>query len=431
MQMKYFFLTLLFIINVAADISIETTEFDTRKRFQPDLQPILLIPGIGGSVLYNNTTRVWVTLTSADYYAKFLIGFNNTITTKYDNYGLNSIRNLDPDNIFTSFTDYFNYFITNLQKIGYVPGVNLFGYPYDWRLSIKTIANNLDLHRLISTIKPIIITHSFGGLVTEQYIRTYSDININRIINIGTPFKGAGGNAIKVFDLGYNLGNFLISESVAKDIALEAFGTYELLPQPTLLPTPYVQNNTVRYDFLSYLSQINKFYPDRYYIRSPINITKSVYYIGNSMYETPYNYIRLGNNYRWTYTDGDGTVPISSAFHAKYHGQPMSNQFDIANPNVDHFGLLSNEYVYLLSLKLSENYCLAEGFYVNSNNLIVIDSELIAGLNGIRIYDYVHSLDCMNLYHNKIRYNRVLGHQCNRYYKSNNETCIYGFLWNK
>lgn len=318
------------------------------------MQPVLLVPGIGGSVLYNNTSRVWVTLTSADYYAKFLVGFDNMIKTSYNNSGLDSIRNLDPDNIFTSFTDYFNNFIVGFIKLGYVPGVNLFGFPYDWRLSITDIAKNEMLCDIINKYRPIVITHSFGGLVIEEYIRQNSDKNIIKIINIGVPFKGAGGNAIKVFDLGYNLGNFFISNEIAKEIALKSFSTYELLPQPSMYPMPIVTNNTVKMSALDYLINLGGFDINRYYVRTNLNISIQVYYIANSMYKTPYDYIRSSNTYDWIYVNGDGTVPIESAFNSVYHNQPIDHQIDIRNPNVDHFGLLSDKKVFEICLRLIE-----------------------------------------------------------------------------
>lgn len=92
-----------------------------------------------------------------------------------------------------------------LKHAGYVEGQTLFAFPYQWRVSNELTA--YDLMRKIDEIqqktgknKIDIIAHSMGGLVVRYYIENelyledndnYDQIDIDQIIFLGTPHKGA------------------------------------------------------------------------------------------------------------------------------------------------------------------------------------------------------------------------------------------------
>lgn len=78
------------------------------------------------------------------------------------------------------------------------------GFPYDWRLSSRVnghlLAQFLDkqvhkwrVSRGKSDLRAVLICHSMGGLVARWCIeREHGDELVNRMITIGTPYKGAG-----------------------------------------------------------------------------------------------------------------------------------------------------------------------------------------------------------------------------------------------
>lgn len=92
-------------------------------------------------------------------------------------------------------------FNRKLEEMGYVPGLNLFGVPYDWRKlvsdqsTVNLLKKTIDLAFNLNHKKVIIISHSLGGIVSYNYLTTLSqeekDKKIERMITIGTPFTGS------------------------------------------------------------------------------------------------------------------------------------------------------------------------------------------------------------------------------------------------
>ena len=64
------------------------------------------------------------------------------ILPSFRDFGLYAIDNLNPEG--NPDRLYFHDLIIHLKKLGYVPGETLFAFPYDWRLSALTIANDLE-----------------------------------------------------------------------------------------------------------------------------------------------------------------------------------------------------------------------------------------------------------------------------------------------
>jgi pimeloyl-ACP methyl ester carboxylesterase len=89
----------------------------------------------------------------------------------------------------------------NLKKAmnenGYVSGVNMFDFPYQWRNS--NIDNAKLLRDAIDVIKEEtgrpkvdIVSHSMGGLLAREYIESdYYQGDVDQLITLGTPHNGA------------------------------------------------------------------------------------------------------------------------------------------------------------------------------------------------------------------------------------------------
>ncbi|KAF8408625.1 hypothetical protein HHK36_004688 [Tetracentron sinense] len=121
----------------------------------PNLDPVLLVPGIAGSILNavddnGNEERVWVRLLGADYKfrTKLWSCFDSStgqtvsldpktrIVVPEDRYGLFAIDGLDPDMIIgCDSVYYFHDMIVEMIKWGFQEGETLFGFGYDFRQS--------------------------------------------------------------------------------------------------------------------------------------------------------------------------------------------------------------------------------------------------------------------------------------------------------
>ncbi len=139
---------------------------------------------------------------------------------------------------------------------------DLFVFPYDWRNSNQTSAE--DLKQFVQCIKEIrqnqnqkvhIIAHSNGGLVARRYIlNNPSSHSVERMVTLGTPWLGAP-KAINVMQTGdWGELNKLISKPVLKEIALFIRGAHELLPSrayhDTLRNDVFCENGWDNFDLL-------------------------------------------------------------------------------------------------------------------------------------------------------------------------------------
>lgn len=187
-----------------------------------DLQPVLLIPGIGGSILNavandGSAERIWVRLLLADheFRLKLWSKYNpdtarseslckdSKIMVPEDNFGLYSCDILDPSlNVPVDAICYYHYMILEMRKWGFKDGETLFGFGYDFRQSNR-LAETMD--RLLLKLKSIhestgkkvdVITHSMGGMVFKSFLALHHDdvaAHVNKWVSIASPFRGAPG----------------------------------------------------------------------------------------------------------------------------------------------------------------------------------------------------------------------------------------------
>lgn len=159
-------------------IQIPTSDNDTFHN------PVILIPGIGGSIMKNDG---WI-LPVLDR-EKLPDGDKLKLA---DSTG-------DWNNGSTIYPVGWEYLKKDLESIGYVRGQTIIDCPYDWRSSNDVTMNKYFTEcvnrALASSTKTQVdvIAHSMGGLVTRAYIQT-SKANADRIRKIafvGTPEEGA------------------------------------------------------------------------------------------------------------------------------------------------------------------------------------------------------------------------------------------------
>lgn len=93
-----------------------------------------------------------------------------------------------------SFVKNYNSLIKSFENEGYVRDTDLFVFAYDWRKPVDYNSDKLDAFikaKIGSDKKVNIVGHSMGGLVARDYAQKYGLDNINKIITLGSPFKGA------------------------------------------------------------------------------------------------------------------------------------------------------------------------------------------------------------------------------------------------
>ena len=254
-----------------------------------DKWPVIVIPGIMGSELYDESTdpneKVWLNVSwllgSDPWLLRLLLqtdgihhDFNDRCPSDY-----NAICN-DPKkdcNTFFScviggrplgvgelisvpkFRAYEN-LVSYLEKDesqnggGYKEGANLFTLPYDWRYDLHGDLNgnnpNATVHKLRAKIDTItnsrggkvdIIAHSQGGLVIRSYIQQYkNDHKVRKVIFLGTPHLGSAKAYCNLKDyeeiitwLGNNITGLNIS---TQNFVCQNFpSVYQLLPRQNFI----------------------------------------------------------------------------------------------------------------------------------------------------------------------------------------------------
>eukprot|EP00002_Diphylleia_rotans_P005073 TRINITY_DN1409_c0_g1_i8.p1 TRINITY_DN1409_c0_g1~~TRINITY_DN1409_c0_g1_i8.p1 ORF type:complete len:700 (-),score=90.74 TRINITY_DN1409_c0_g1_i8:499-2598(-) len=224
--------------------------------------PLILLPGVGGSVMMAEEEKsgdkkvVWVRATFADSTIRSYIWstFNESASTAETiakgwhvdvldtNYGMDGIDNLAPGLVIEiEKTYYYHEWISLFKKIGYRVGVNMFGFPWDWRQSshnkviLKKLRNLIHQVSSLNNRKVCIVSHSMGGLITRSLIGEYPNEMeglIDRWITIGTPWQGATGRTMNGFIQGENFDYIFLSKKTTRQLYTTCPSAYELLPSP-------------------------------------------------------------------------------------------------------------------------------------------------------------------------------------------------------
>ncbi|KAL5731490.1 phospholipase A1 [Ranunculus cassubicifolius] len=232
-----------------------------------DLDPVLLVPGIAGSILNavddnGKEERIWVRILRADHefrdklWSKYdpstgrtvSLDPNTRICVPEDRYGLYAIDCLDPDMVIgREGVCYFHDMIVEMLKWGFQEGKTLFGFGYDFRQSnrlpeaMSRFAAKLESVYSASGGKKInVITHSMGGLLVKCFMSLHSDVfekYVKNWIAIAAPFQGAPGYITTSLLNGCSFvegwqQNFFISKWSMQQLLIECPSIYELMGCP-------------------------------------------------------------------------------------------------------------------------------------------------------------------------------------------------------
>lgn len=203
--------------------------------------PIILVPGVCGSLLIaDNNEMAWLNETLTPYpqasakLMQYLYGSRDPVTNEFVSFierqGFSSVKPVPgllgcsrllnhkltrlPGIAQKKLGVYYETFAAYLiENFGYIEGVNLFAFTYDWRqpLHIKSIQSSFD--ELLKTARRatgqrcIVIGHSMGGLLVTTYMRLHTNWNdsIAKFVSLGVPYAGSGASGLIAAPCGYNL----------------------------------------------------------------------------------------------------------------------------------------------------------------------------------------------------------------------------------
>lgn len=238
--------------------------------------PVIVVPGIMGSYLYYNDSKVWLPeVNGIDEFQKLQLGSNGESIYPIAAIGaieefrsfvkvLPCIGSPVPcsDLVTNTFSllfryleeaGYKKYILGKDGKIDFYNGEDLFVFAYDWRLDIRNSAKNLaaaidEITSKTGSEKVNIVAHSQGGLVTKQYVEERGGGLVDKVIFVGTPHLGAP-KAFKVLLHGGDLMETSYLKIMSGDLQASFGGLAKNMPSAyQLLPSrQYVNEESENY----------------------------------------------------------------------------------------------------------------------------------------------------------------------------------------
>nr|CAB3485743.1 unnamed protein product [Digitaria exilis] len=316
----------------------------------PTLDPVLLVPGIAGSILEavdeaGNKERVWVRILAAEHefreklWSKFDASTGRTVSVNEktrivvpeDRYGLYAIDTLDPDMIIGDETVYYYHdMIVEMIKWGYQEGKTLFGFGYDFRQSNRYLKNMLRVGLQLLHHSKLLECPSIYELLANPNFQ-WKDIPLLQIWRENLDSNGEKSALLESYE-----------PAEAIKMIEKALSSNEIIADGVHIAVP------LNLDILKWAKETHD-------ILSSTKLPESVkfYNIYGTDYDTPHtvcygsklhpvsnlsNLLYAQGDY--VYVDGDGSVPAESA---KADGFNAVSRVGVA---ADHRGIVCNHYVF-------------------------------------------------------------------------------------
>jgi pimeloyl-ACP methyl ester carboxylesterase len=221
---------------------------------------VVLIPGIGGSVLARRGKDVWSLSPGAALRGVLSLGRSvNQLRLHSDDPDVDDLGDevvatrLMPDlhvvpGLDWKIDGYGRIRDQLLSRFDCVPGKNYFEFPYDWRRDNRVAARRLArsaegwLHRWRAEsgnngAKLILIAHSMGGIVARMFLEQHEGWRSTRqLITFGTPYSGSV-NALEFLANGFRKGWGPFTVDLT-DTLRSFTSVYQLLPSYRCLEGP-------------------------------------------------------------------------------------------------------------------------------------------------------------------------------------------------
>lgn len=183
----------------------------------PTRYPVIFVPGIGGTELYNDKDLVWINTWRLLERQLPIIGLFHLNWLAPLRLSADGTTPFQPgfhvhtgDVMRTGLTDAYSGLIQSLTDYGYVQGKDLRIFPYDWRADLTGSADALG--RLVDRTlaetgarQVILIGHSMGGLVARDYVVRGGAPKVKALIAMATPWLGAP-LAYRALEYGWDMG---------------------------------------------------------------------------------------------------------------------------------------------------------------------------------------------------------------------------------
>lgn len=207
--------------------------------------PIIFLPGVAGSQLFNNPP--YVPLVSSQLWPvsvlgqRHLLGLTSEGKSAFNaNIFVGDILR-SGDGRFSSLADFYGSLIEFLEARGYKEGSDLFAFPYDWRLDNSAHYGALDAQIVIAKArsghdKVILLGHSMGGLIMRGYALSEPKraASLAALITMGTPYWGAP-KVYYAMIKGYTFGNMAVAAEMMKILFQNWPAAYQLLPRENFI----------------------------------------------------------------------------------------------------------------------------------------------------------------------------------------------------
>ncbi|HYF80017.1 MAG TPA: hypothetical protein VD973_23145 [Symbiobacteriaceae bacterium] len=179
--------------------------------------PVIFVPGIAGTELYNNNELVWVNTwrlvgTQIPILNLFQMSWLLPLRLAADGatpyYSSSQVRT--GDIMRRNLTNVYGGMLTALKQEGYVEGLDLFVFPYDWRQDLTRTADQLsaEVDRVLARThvdKVVLLSHSMGGLIARDYVVRGGAAKVEATISMATPWLGAP-MAYRALEYGWDMG---------------------------------------------------------------------------------------------------------------------------------------------------------------------------------------------------------------------------------
>jgi len=244
-----------------------------------------------------------------------------------------------------------------LKLVLQAAGFQVRTWAYDWRRSIVDLGRQLADAWQQSDVQDImVVAHSMGGLVTRAALMHASSSKVSRVIQMGTPNQGSWamlqvlrGAYPTVRKLGA-LDRTHDTDWLVDNVFHSFTGFYEMLPQPTLLQTNWLDADSwpstglqARREQLRYPRRLPR------YLAAADSRCHCI--VGTGQVTTAHAQV-IDDQLQYDYhADGDGTVPVpmaqwSGAQHwyvSERHGLlPLNSQACKAVPELLHAGVTAS-----------------------------------------------------------------------------------------
>jgi pimeloyl-ACP methyl ester carboxylesterase len=177
----------------------------TIKGKEPTSCPIIFIPGILGSRIVCNTGELFISLKNFGAYFKEM-QLQKDGETPAAGPGCSASAHVPPgeEGLLLS--------VAGVDAYGeawnYIKGIapnGAYVYPYDWRRGVPVAAEGLtkvvnEVLEKTGAKHVVLVAHSMGGLVTQQYVLDSGGSKVSRALTIGTPYWGAPKSMISLMN---------------------------------------------------------------------------------------------------------------------------------------------------------------------------------------------------------------------------------------